>query len=403
MPVTDLNARTWSSLGCLPGRTETTWWARSLKGFGLRCRASGARSWVVQARPLNSCRSLGDANALNYIDAFRRAKHRLSLIRDGETLPGRGDGIPFGELVGHYLTYQQPRLRPSSMRELRRHLTVDARPLHGRRAHQISQRDVVALQQGIAMRAPVTANRVRAGLSAMFTWAMKAGLAKANPVAATFVPSPENARARVLSDKELALIWTFTDDGGSYSRAVRLMLLTGARRQEVGGIREDEITRHADGSATWLLPAARAKNKRPNELLLPPMTAAFLPASRDGHEHLFGRGVDGFTGWTKGRQRLDTRIAVANGGVRIPGWRLHDLRRTLVTRLNDLGIEPHVIEALVNHSSGQARVGVAGVYNKSAYREQKTNALVRWCEHIKEITGAAQADEGTSVAALRRP
>jgi hypothetical protein len=82
---------------------------------------------------------------------------------------------------------------------------------------------------------------------------------------------------------------------------------------------------------------------------------------------------------------------------------LHDLRRTFVTRLNDLGVEPHVVEAVVNHVSGQAKKGVAGVYNLSAYSDQKRAALIRWCAHIAEITSVAQAEEGARIVAPHRP
>jgi integrase len=404
MPVIDLNARNWDTLECEPGKRETIWWSGKVSGFGLRCRDTGGRSAVVQARPLTSCRSLGDARALGFANALKKATQQLSLIRLGETPLGQRDGIAVDELITRYLAHQEPRVRASTMRELRRHLLVDARSLHARRSHQIGQRDVVALLQGIAARAPVSANRTRVALSGMFAWGMKAGLVKTNPVAATFVPSPEAPRSRVLSDAELALVWAATNDGGNYSKVVRLALLTGARRQEVAGIRESEITRHADGSATWVLPGARAKNHRPNELVLPPMIAALLPEPRDDGP-LFGRGVSGLSGWTKRRQQLDARIAevAANDGGEMPCWRLHDLRRTFVTRLNDLGIEPHVIEALINHVSGLARAGVAGVYNLASYRAQKHAALIRWCAHIIEITSTAPVDEGANIVALRRP
>ncbi len=84
---------------------------------------------------------------------------------------------------------------------------------------------------------------------------------------------------------------------------------------------------------------------------------------------------------------------------------LHDLRRTFVTRLNDLGVEPHVIEALVNHASGRAKAGVAGVYNRSAYAAQKRAALTVWCDHIATLVSDSPAEQnaaGRNVVPLRR-
>jgi integrase len=272
---------------------------------------------------------------------------------------------------------------------------MHAKPLHGRRASQVAQRDVVGLLQGLVATSPVTANRVRASLSAMFAWGMKAGLVSGNPIAATFKPAEERPRERVLTDDELALIWSCTAGGADYDRIVRLLLLTGARREEIAGIAQSEVSRHADGGATWVLPSARSKNHLPHELDLPPMAAALLPEPRERaddtpRELLFGRGGGPFSGWSRCKQRLDERIAKANGGKELPPWVLHDLRRTFVTRLNDLGIEPHVIEALVNHASGRAKAGVAGIYNRSAYSGQKRAALTLWCDHIARVVGGAQ-------------
>jgi integrase len=236
----------------------------------------------------------------------------------------------------------------------------------------------------------------------MFEWGMKAGLVSANPVAVTFKPTEERPRERVLLDTELARIWACTGDS-DYDRIVRILLLTGARRQEVSGIRRHEIDRHPDGSATWVLPSERSKNRLPHELILPPMIAALLPEGQDDdqdvpRELLFGRGRGPFSGWSKCKERLDARLATANGGTAMTSWVLHDLRRTFVTRLNDLGVEPHVIEALVNHVTGVAKNGVAGVYNRSAYGVQKRVALSLWCDHIAALVGEQGAQDGQFVA-----
>lgn len=167
-----------------------------------------------------------------------------------------------------------------------------------------------------------------------------------------------------------------------------------------------EVTQHDDGRATWVLPSGRSKNHLPHETVLPPMVASLLPAPRDDangqpRELVFGEGGGPFSGWSRCKERLDKRIAEANGGKAMPPWVLHDLRRTFVTRLNDLGVEPHVIEALVNHASGSAKAGVAGVYNRSAYVVQKRAALALWCDHIARLTGERPAEQG-EVVPLRR-
>jgi hypothetical protein len=171
-------------------------------------------------------------------------------------------------------------------------------------------------------------------------------------------------------------------------------------------MRHSELTWHDDGSATWVLPGERSKNHLPSELVLPPMITAHLPAPRAGdvssvRELLFGEGEGSFSGWARCKRRLEARIAAASYA--LPHWVLHDLRRTFVTRLNDLGVEPHIIEALVNHVTGAARNGVAGIYNRSAYSTQKRAALILWCDHIAQITGFAPANKRGHVTALRCP
>lgn len=414
MPTIDLSGRTAPGLTCPPGRAEQIYWSHDLPGFGLRCRASGARSWLLQVRTkAGETRkiTLGDPGTVPFARAAREAGKLIAAVKLGgdpgaEARQARR-AIKISELVEHYLTHQRARMKPRSFLELSRHLKAHAKPLHGQPAGAVTRSSIVALLQNIGSTAPVTANRVRASLSAMFAWGMKAGLVTANPVAATFKPADERPRERVLSDAELALIWSCTTGDADYDRIVRLLMLTGARREEIAGMTCGEVTAHADGTATWVLPSARSKNHLANELVLPRMAVALLPAVRivggERRDLLFGEGEGPYSGWSRAKERLDARLAAANGGAAIPAWVLHDLRRTFVTRLNDMAVEPHVIEALVNHTSGAAKAGVAGVYNRSVYAPQKRAALIRWGEHLAALVGV-ETDPAPSaeIVPLRR-
>jgi integrase len=295
--------------------------------------------------------------------------------------------IKLADLATGYMAHQKMHMKPRSYIELKRHLERHAQSLHSHLAAKVTQRAVVELLQSLVQDAPVTANRVRASLSAMFSWGMKAGLVPSNPVVSTFKPGAERSRERVLSDTELAYIWRATDRNQDHDRIVRLLMLTGSRREEIAGITWSELTWNSDGTATWLLPSARSKNHLPHEVVLPPLATTLLPPAREGRAMLFGDGAGPFSGWSRCKQRLDARIAEA-AGAPIPPWVLHDLRRSFVTRLNELGVEPHVIEAMVNHASGSARAGVAGVYNRSTYAVQKRTAMVLWCDHIDRLLNA---------------
>lgn len=397
MPDLKLTGRNAPNLSCPANKKEIVYWSGELTGFGLRCRNSGARTWFVQYRTkagVTRKHTLGSPTDVTFAAAHKAADKLIAEARLGGDPAGNvkqakaeaKEAITVGELVEKYLTHQRPRLRTRSYEELRRHLggrrdagesrprhgkPLDVKPLHGLRAARLTQRDIVELLQGIAQLAPTQANRVRASVSGMYSWGMKAGLVAANPVAATFVPTEEKPRERVLSDNELVLVWRCTGGPVDHDRIVRLLILTGARRAEIAGINWQELTTTADGAVLWALPSERSKNGLPHMLRLPPLAVDQIPSRREGRDGLFGEAAGPFSGWSRCKARLDRRIANTNNNKPMRPWTLHDLRRTFVTRLNDLGVEPHIIEALVNHVGGIARAGIAGVYNRSAYVVQK--------------------------------
>jgi len=133
------------------------------------------------------------------------------------------------------------------------------------------------------------------------------------------------------------------------------------------------------------LPAARVKNKLAHQVPMSDYMSAILAAQRriEGRDLLFGRGERSFQGWNLAKQKLDARIAAA--GKPLPPWTHHDLRRTCATRMADLGVLPHVIEAVLNHVSGH-KAGIAGIYNRAVYAAEKAQALTLWANHIAAIT-----------------
>ena len=196
------------------------------------------------------------------------------------------------------------------------------------------------------------------------------------------------SRDRVLSDEELALVRQQAGPG-DFGACVRLLILTAARREEVGGLRWSEI----DGE-TWRLPAERSKNHRAHELHLTPLARRIigeLPRLDSDRDLLFGSGVGGFSGWSKAKRLLDARMVAAlrakhGRKAKLEPWRLHDLRRTAATRMVDIGVQPFVVEAVLNHLSGH-KAGVAGIYNRSLYLPEKRAALERWADHVEKIVG----------------
>jgi integrase len=156
---------------------------------------------------------------------------------------------------------------------------------------------------------------------------------------------------------------------------------------------------------TWTLPAERSKNHRPHTVTLPPAALAIIQGvPRTGRDHLFGRRAgSGFANFEKAKRELEHRLGSA-----VRPWRVHDLRRAFATNLIDIGIEPHHVEACLNHFGGH-RAGVAGTYNRNTYARQIATALARWDEHLAAMIEGREhtvvpfggIGAGNHVAALR--
>jgi integrase len=278
-------------------------------------------------------------------------------------------------------------LKPRSYEEVERHLLKHAKPLHGLQLAKIDRRTVATLTgELVTSSGPRASDAVRASLSTFFAWAMSEGLIDANPVVGTNRAHDNQSRDRVLTDGELLELWggLLQDD---YSDIVRLLLLTGQRRDEIGKLQWSEIDDH--DAATITLPPSRTKNRRKHIVSLSEPALAILKARRhpeDQRKFVFGRSDAGYSGWSKSKQALDSRILEARSKAGKPMiWRLHDLRRTMSTTMHDrLGIAPHIVEAVLNHISGH-KAGVAGTYNWAVYAGPTRIALDKWAEHIATL------------------
>src|SRR5215204_6041088 len=385
-----------------PGKTEIIVFDKTLPGFGVRVRLGGKRTWIAQYRLGSKQRrvTLGTTDTLDPEEARRRAKSVLGAVHNGDDPQERKAesraraSITLGTVAANYLErFAAERLRSKTLAETRRYLIVSWKPLHGLGLNDIGRRAVaVRLSEITRENGPIAANRARVALSAFFNWAMREGLSDGNPVIGTNRPADERSRDRVLSDEELAAIWGAcrNDDFG---RIVRLLILTGQRREEVGGMNWSELDL---ARALWTIPGNRTKTGRTHEVPLSHPLADLLwrtsLALRSGS--LFGEGKGSFQGWSKAKAALDRRTSSAAKS--LEPWRLHDLRRTVATRMAELGVQPHIIEAVLNHVSGH-KAGVAGVYNRALYAAEKRRALEGWAEHVCAIV----ASDPANVTAIR--
>jgi integrase len=290
----------------------------------------------------------------------------------------------FGAEVERYLTSKSTELKTRSMVEVRRHLVVYGKPLHSLPLTKIDRR-AIAIRLGEVEEASggVTRNRFRSSLSAFFAWAIREGLLDQNPVLGTGKANEGQGRDRVLSEAELrSLLGALGQD--DFSDIIRLLVLTGQRREEIGGLRWSEIDWDRD---LIVLAPERTKNKRQHELPMSTQAIAILShrkASRHYGEWVFGRR---FTAWSVFKSALDRRLAIG-------GWRLHDIRRSVATHMGELGVLPHVIETILNHVSGH-RAGVAGIYQRSKYQEQVRTALQLWGNYIERLQSLGEASRQT--------
>lgn len=394
----------------------------TLPGFGIRKFKSGKAVYIVKFSVANQQRKLSLGPVVPGVLGAKRKKAAEILMqaRAGRDLVGEkhalrtNQPVSIASLVPKFLKDRQADLRDASYVEMARYMErywADLHPLAVKATPR--QRIVEALDKIAEEHGRVAADRARAALSSFFAWAIDRGLLDASPVQGIQRRAASAARTRVLKETELVEVWNACESD-DYGRIVRLLILTGQRRAEIGDLSREEIA--ADWSQIEL-PPERTKNARPH---LVPLTPAALVIVReaileaDRHQaalsrstssgkreaveraFLFGIGAKGFQGWSKAKSSLEDRVWKARrkaGEMRpMPAWTLHDIRRTVVTHLHERGFaHPHVVEAIVNHVSGH-RGGVAGVYNKALYLAERRAALTAWGDHLSRLMAREAAD-----------
>jgi integrase len=388
MRLTDTNVR---KLALPAGANEKTFWDDELPAFGVRVRATGGASFVIQYRSGAKQRRLvlGSTQALSLGKARSMAKEQLAVVRLGSDPFAAKEharaaaGETFGALLPAYLEARKTGIGAKKVVErwhfqISEFLTAAAKPLHDKAPRAITRAQVSDLIDAVTKyRGTGAANKFRATLSAYWVWLVQKGRADANPVVGTAKPAIEVPRDRAPTDAELRQIW----HGGKheFGAILKLLLLTGSRRDMIGDLRWSEI----DFDAKLIsLPAERMKNGKPFEIPMSKPVIELLKAQprREGRDLVFGRGKTGFNGWSKSKAELDERVP-------LPAWTLHDFRRSFSTTLNEtLKVPPHIVEAALSHAVVGGKI--AATYNKATFRDEKREALEKWASHIaKHVSG----------------
>jgi integrase len=359
------------------GRLEV--WDAALPAFGLRITATGARSFVLltrlHGRPI---RLTWRWPATSLATARDLAREALQAIARGEDPRRRKGGADTFAATAAAFIAKYARPTKKTWDEDERKLRVYVTPRWGsRRLEQIGRQDVVALMDHIAEEhGPVMANRVLAVVKTLFSWALNRGLITAHPAAGLAAPGVERQRDRVLTDEEIARLWpVWTAMGYPFGTASQLVLLTAARRGEVGHMEWAELDLPG---RCWEIPAARSKTGTPLVLPLSPPAVALLAAlpRLDGCPFVFT---------TRGRkpiEKWEAAVAQASTRARVSGWTAHDLRRTVRTGLSKLGVPPDIGERVLGHTLG----GVRGTYDRYGYLAEKRHALEKWADHLDSLS-----------------
>lgn len=386
------------------GKTDLIQFDDAMPGFGIRLRAGGKRVWIVQYRTHGRQRreTLGDARRVDLKAARSIAQKRFAAVMLGGDPQGdkaeakARASVTLGPLADRYLERKKLTARANTYVADHRYLTNYWKPFRGLSVDAVTRRLVAArLSEIVAEHGVTAAARARQSLSAFFAWAIGEGVAQENPVIGTNNPGEGlPSRDRVLTDAELRAIW---QAGGSddFGRIIRLLMLTGARRDEIGGLRWSEIDIDRGSLA---IPGERTKNHNALELPLSAAAMSIIRSTprREGRDFLFGGRGGAFSAWSYSTLTLGARIAASDSGP-IAAWRIHDIRRTVATGMATIGVQPHIIEAVLNHVSGH-KAGVAGIYNRATYDAEKGQALERWADHLSAVVEG----RSTNVTPLRK-
>lgn len=377
-------------------------------GLYLVVQPSGSRSFAFRFshKGKSGKKTLGNAAAGAMTLAAARAaaaalRHRLetqpeAVMAVTAVTPkmGGGGGDKIEAAIATFLerhVYRKNRI--SSARHVEGILNGIVLPAwRGRTVESIRRRDVIELVESVAAKGyGVRANRTVNVLSKLFNWLMARDVLATSPVTGVERPHKEEARNRVLDDDELRRLWLACADEGAHGQAVRMLILTGCRRDEVGEMVWPELDKEME---LWTLPPERTKNARQHAVPLSTQALALINARPwfAGCPFVFsadGKGAP--NNWAKVKRRLSEKA-----GILPESWRLHDLRRTCASGMQKLGVSVPVVEKALNHVSGTFR-GIVAVYQTDPLADEVRIALQKWADRVEEIVGGKPA----KVVALR--
>jgi integrase len=374
----------------LPASGQVDVWDKLLPGFGVRVGSAGRKSFFVGTRISGKYTRVTlkpPYPALSLADARARARQIIADAQSGvspELRKKREERGTFGAVASAFMHDYAAHRRTRG--QMQRMIDRDLAAWHSMPIASITRGDIKELIRVKARIAPIAANRLTALISRIFSWAVKEEIVGSSPALRLDRPGKEVERERSLSASEIKAVWAAFDKiGYPFGPLCKILLVTGQRRSEVAGMKWNEI--HPDG---WRLPSERAKRGKGHLVPLSTLAREIIDGLPQVGEYLFTTGGKRpVSGWSKVKHRVD-------GFANIADWQLRDMRRTMATEMRRLGVDRLVVSKLLNH----AEAGVTKIYDRYAADPEKTAAMERWANRLREIISGKPVDNVVQLRSL---
>jgi integrase len=391
-------------------------WRDGGGGLGVRVSPQNRKTFVYMYRANGKPRmmSLGTYPSLPLAEAHKKHGEAVAMLAKGID-PAKLDvqakiearrALTLRALAADYLEkWAKPRKR--SWKEDQRMLEKDVLPIWGSmKAEQVTRRDVIALLDELAERAPIAANRTLAVMRKMFNFAVSRDIVKVTPCAQVKAPSPENKRDRTLSDKEIRALWRLLDAASEVTRkrkkngrflssgkaaissvtefALKLQLVTAQRKGEIIAMEWKDVE-----GKWWSIPREKAKNKEPHRVYLTPVELDVLEQAKalaGNSPFVFPAGVGG-NGHLGAFAPVQALRRITANGAGLKDCTPHDLRRTAATKMSEAGVSRLILSKVLNHKDRT----VTAIYDRHSYDREKQQALEIWARKLNAILDGRKA------------
>jgi integrase len=370
MRLTDISIRTLSP----PEHGQRTYFDDTLAGFGCRVSQGGTRSFVLQHGPTRQLITIGRFPIISLAQARTEAKRLLAERTLGKHQPKK---ISWDDALALFLDHVAQKNKPRTFADYKRLLGLHFK-FGPTKLAAITPSDIHRRLDKLSATPSERSHALRA-IKIFFNWS-KPRYVDRSPCDGMAVVKGVPRRRR-LSDSELVMVWRAADEDIHFHKIIRLCILLGQRRSEIGLLRGEYVNRQ---ERTITLPPEIVKNNREHTIPYGTMADKIIEALPEKGFFFPGRYTDtkSFVGWAAGKRELDTKIKGNAPTTPVAPWTLHDLRRTCSTNWASLKIAPHVIDKLLNHVTGSVQGGgiseIAAIYNRHAYMPEMREAIEKW-------------------------